>query len=335
MNGTLFKFGGFAGPVRGPVYAECMDRIDEINLQRVRWCCDEAGIEPDDLSDALGISHVTIEKFLQGECGLNFNQLQKMAGFFDRGMLFFLNPKPVDESRVLSPHCRTLANQKPDVTLSVTGWVRKVERQREIYLSLREELDAPVPKVRFPKVNARKPAEAAQIIRKWLGLGDRADFDTFRNAIEAKHILVFRSNGYAGDWQIPKNSPVIGFSLYYEQCPVIVVKKQRWESRQNFTLLHELAHLILHQESMMDEESDLLSHETKEREANQFAGCLLVPDRFLDRIPIEEKPEHAGRYDDWLKPCRTQWGGQYGMYSPAAFGCRTNQPRRGERLPEA
>jgi hypothetical protein len=43
-------------------------------------------------------------------------------------------------------------------------------------------------------------------------------------AVEAKGILVFRSNGYAGRWQIAKESPILGFSLYSDACPVIVVK---------------------------------------------------------------------------------------------------------------
>jgi hypothetical protein len=37
--------------------------------------------------------------------------------------------------------------------------------------------------------------------------------------------MVFVSNGYNGQWQIEKNEPVRGFSLYYETLPIIVIKK--------------------------------------------------------------------------------------------------------------
>jgi Zn-dependent peptidase ImmA (M78 family) len=58
---------------------------------------------------------------------------------------------------------------------------------------------------------------------------------------------------------------------------VIVVKKQYWDTRQTFTLMHELGHLLLHKPSSIDDEHDLQSHQGHEREANAFARYLLIP----------------------------------------------------------
>jgi Zn-dependent peptidase ImmA (M78 family) len=184
-----------------------------------------------------------------------------------------------------------------------------VERQRELYLALREDLHAEdYPAYKPIDVNAHQPAAAAAVVRSWLGLGQINTFDQFRLAVEAKGILVFRSNGYAGRWQIAKESPILGFSLYSDVCPVIVVRKSRAETLQTFTLMHELGHLILHRTSSIDDDADMYSRVGHERDANAFAGHLLVPDAFLSQIRDEERPAAVEQYDTWLTHFRQRWG---------------------------
>lgn len=187
--------------------------------------------------------------------------------------------------------------------------IERVERQREIYLSLREDLDdANLPRFEEPDLPRDNPAEAARLARRWLGLGDDNTFDSYRAAVEARGVLVFRSNGYNGKWQIAKESPILGFSIYSPDCPVIVVKKQTYESQQSFTLMHELGHLLLHRSSSIDDEQDMQSHQGNERDANAFAGHLLVPTAFLARVDDLGRPRQVTEYDEWLRPLRRQWG---------------------------
>jgi len=126
--------------------------------------------------------------------------------------------------------------------------------------------------------------------------------------MEAKGILVFRTNGYNGPWQIAKESPVAGFALYDEKCPVIVVKKMSSDAPQAFTLMHELAHVLLHKTSWIDDETDLRATQGREQEANLFAGLVLVPDHFLDSISDQTRPADVAMFNEWLKPQRKVWG---------------------------
>jgi Zn-dependent peptidase ImmA (M78 family) len=126
--------------------------------------------------------------------------------------------------------------------------------------------------------------------------------------VEAKGILVFRTNGYNGPWQIAKESPVAGFALFDEQCPVIVVKKMATDAPQVFTLMHELAHVLLHQTSWIDDEADFSSTQGREQEANLFAGLVLVPDHFLASISDAERPAEVSEFNEWLKPHCKAWG---------------------------
>lgn len=286
-----------------------MERIQSINPDRIAWCCADLGITPEQLAAETGISAATMEHVMAGEDGMTFNQLRKLAGHFGRGVLFFIEEGPVDEAQVHSPQFRTLANQKPELSAKLKALIERVEKQREVYLSLREDLDAADrPQFTPPHLSADNLQEAARIARQWLGLNEQNDFDSYREALESRGVLVFRSNGYNGKWQIAKENPILGFSLYDETCPVIVVKKQDWDTRQSFTLMHELGHLLLHKTSSIDDERDMESHRGHEREANAFAGYLLVPDAFLASINDAERPDEVSQYDHWLAHQRKAWG---------------------------
>ena len=286
-----------------------MERIQSINPKRIAWCCADHGITPSDLAAELGIAAASMERVMAGQDGLTFNQLRKVAAYFGRGVLFFLEEGPVNEVQVHTSQFRTLANQKPELSTKLKVLIERVEKQREIYLSLREDLDD-TDQLWFspPDLPPQDPREAAGLARQWLNLTEENSFETYRTAVEAQGILVFQSNGYNGKWQIPKDNPVIGFTLYDPTCPVIVVKKQTWESRQSFTLIHELAHLLLHKTSVIDDEQDLQSYQGQEYEANAFAGHLLVPDSFLKDFLDTERPDEVSEYDAWLAQPRRAWG---------------------------
>jgi len=286
-----------------------MERVENVNPARILWCCDDRGMPVEQLFSDLSIPQSNLAMVLEGKAGLTFNQLQKIANFFGRGVLFFLDDDPVDEERIHSPQFRTLANQKLDLSPKTKALIERAEKQRAVYLSLLEDLDAEyMLNFRPPTLERRDPVLAARVARDWLGLGDTNNFDSYRSAVETKGILVFRTNGYAGKWQLPKDNPIFGFSLYDERCPLIVVKKLDVEVRQNFTLIHELGHLLLHRASSIDEELDLYSHSGQEREANQFAGHLLIPDEYLREINDGERPVHVYEFDHWLEEYRKAWG---------------------------
>jgi len=181
-----------------------MERLSSINPDRIKWCCDDRGLAPEDLATELGFSPSRFEKVLTGQEGLTFNQLRKLAAYFNRGVLFFLEKDPVNASRVYSPQFRTIANQKPELSPKVKSLIQRVEKQRDLYLGLREDLDEDE-QIRFspPALKLGKVEQSAAVVRKWLGLSGDNDFASYRAAIEAKGVLVFRSNGYSGPWQIP------------------------------------------------------------------------------------------------------------------------------------
>ncbi|NKC13701.1 MAG: ImmA/IrrE family metallo-endopeptidase [Gammaproteobacteria bacterium] len=286
-----------------------MERLTDINPARIAWCADQIGLAPSDMASELGISANTISRLLDGEGGVTFRQLRQISKYFGRSVFFFLESTPVRDETAYTPQFRTLANQAPEIAPKVWKIIRQAETQRERYFGLLEELRvSEIPVFEPPDIADRDVTGSARVARKWLGIDRENSFDTYRESIERVGILVFRSNGYNGQWQVPKESTMLGFSLYQDTCPVIFVRKQVAEARQTFTLTHELGHLLLHHKSAIDSERDFESDDTDEREANQFAGAFLVPDAELVLIGTASVPDEPADVDDWLKPIQQRTG---------------------------
>lgn len=287
-----------------------MDKV-KINSSRLQWCCDMLGINLLGLSHELGIAYHTLERVMDNEAALSIRQLSKVATFFNRSLLFYLEPAEVQEEKIYSVQFRTINNQKPIHSPKLRAFIERVEQQRRIYLSLLEDLGEEIIADWYPRQLGLSDLANQQItanVRGWLGLGDTYSFDDLRYAVESKGIMVIVTNGYKGQWQIDKQNPIRGFSLYYETLPIIVIKKQRSKGAQAFTMMHELAHLLLHKESMIDEEEDFYSYQGKEKEANEFAGNILVPNDFLSHIDLDALGKlRIEEYDNFLKEFKKHW----------------------------
>lgn len=277
-----------------------IEKITAINLNRILWCCQDLGITLSDLASELKINHKTLED--TAKKGLSYNQLQKIADFFGRGVLFFLSENDVIEEHAHSAQFRTVANRKHNVSRKVRTLIELAERKRELYLSLLNDIDAEKNDFFPPELVQNEVNEFYKAVHSWLDLPTQRSFDTYRSAIEKKGILVIRSNGYNGAWQVPRNSDIMGFSLYFEKLPVIFVRKCDYPARQVFTLFHELGHLLLHKSSYMDDQLDLQQNSGIEQETNDFAGNILLPKEILSEISNTSIPENFDDFAEWLMP---------------------------------
>lgn len=290
-----------------------MERAQNINPQRIVWSCEEFGITPDILSTQLKISRENFNKTLNGEDGITVNQLRKIARYFERGLLFFLEEEPVNEETIHSPQFRTLNSQKPFLSPELKVLIERIEKQREIYLNLLDDLGIEEEfdwnRFRLPSNSIQDIKQSANRIRNWLGFTERETFNSYRSKVESKGIFVFLTNGYRGKWQIAKDDPVRGFSLFYPKYPIITIKKQQSERPQTFTLIHELGHLLLHRDGFIDENEDLYSNQGKEKIANEFAGNVLAPDEYLRQIDLDGFPyDEISVCDDYLNEYCQRWG---------------------------
>lgn len=266
------------------------EAISHINFRRIEWCCRDANTSLEVLCSALKIP---LAKLQQGP--LTYNQLKKVAKHFGYSPLFFLEKGLPQSESIHSPAFRTLADQSADQSVrmdtKLNKLIKQVEWHRDIYISLQEDLEEPT-SFQPPRLSGNIEQKSA-IVREWLGLStnSRYDFADYRELIESKGILVFKSMGYNGPWQF-KNENVAGFLIQHPKVPAIFIRKTSYPM-QTFTLFHELGHLLLHDTSCFDSEQNLASNTSRriEREANQFAGDCLVPPSLLKDIWIPKNPE--------------------------------------------
>jgi Zn-dependent peptidase ImmA (M78 family) len=119
---------------------------------------------------------------------------------------------------------------------------------------------------------------------------------------------------------------VAGVFIRDEIFPVIMVNSREPRVRRRFTIAHELGHYFLaHERTTFTEPGDDLQ---LEREANRFAGCLLMPAPWLKR--------HWKTYAGNRENRESVVAGLYGV-SPAALRVRLGElglSRKAGRLKE-
>ncbi len=145
-----------------------------INFSRLQWCFDHYNVEtlPKKLS--------FVEKKLEQENpSFTMRQLEDIAHFFGRSLTFFINPNEVKEEKIFSLQFRTLNNQKNNLSIKIQKLIERVEKQREIFISILEDLEEPIIKDWTNYKNINDPLK----IRKWLCLDENNDFDTLRKQI--------------------------------------------------------------------------------------------------------------------------------------------------------
>ena len=290
-----------------------IERITEFNRERILWCCQQNAVTVEELSDELDIKIAPLYAALFEDKGLTIRQFQKMSEYFHRDLLFFFEQGMVNEASVDSAQFRTINNQKPSLARKIKILVKRAEEQRKVFIDLLEDdedyMNTNWTRNRIQRTEQETVKAFAGRVRTWLNISEKNSFETYRNALEKSGILAFVTNGYAGKWQIQKESAVRGFSLYFDLYPVIVAKKQDSPAAQCFTLMHELGHLLLHRTSSIDEEQDLCNYQGQEKESNEFAGNVLVPDYLLNRINLTSFPySNVNEYDNFLSIHRKAWG---------------------------
>lgn len=286
-----------------------MATIGSVNIDRIEWCLNDRQTTIEELAAETGIEPEKIRSVLHGNERLSLGQLKSIAKFFNRGLLFFVAKGDVKEERLRTAGFRTLANDYPKVDPEIKSLMERVERQRQILINLKEELGEDEPlEFRPPHLPSNNLKEAAAASRRWLSLNGECSFVDYRRAIESKGALVFLSNGYLGPWRIPPESKIAGFSIFHQNLPIILVRKDDAPARQLFTLIHELAHLLIHSRGSIDTEDNFYATSGKERAANAFAGYFLVPDNFLLEIEDRVRPTSPDQFDSWLRAPSVRWG---------------------------
>jgi Zn-dependent peptidase ImmA (M78 family) len=219
-------------------------------------------------------------------------QLRKLSRIYNQTFAaFYLPNPPKSDIPALNDYRRqagtTLVRLSPELALDIrTAWER-----RGIVLDLYEEQgETPAGFDATTEVTS-EPEQTGIEIRGLLSISyekqsswrdPRIAFNNLRGAIESLGVLVFQSTNVSV-------SEVRGYSLSQSPLPVIVVNRKDSYSARNFTMLHELTHIMLHVGGLCDlvANGELPPEESKaEVFCNRVASAVLLPKDSLLNEPV-------------------------------------------------
>ncbi len=264
-----------------------------INPDIVEWAISRYSLNLEEISRRMNINTNSIESWLSKEKIPTLNQIQKLANALriPQGYLFLSRPPEEEvkipdfrtigsiENKVISPELRDVVNS----TKRKQSWLKK-------YL-----IQEGIPPLEFiGKFNKDSSVmDVATSIIQTLNIDTKlrkkcSDFEAFFRAIvkrsELNGVSVIR-RGYPGEFKTRKISEkeIRGFALCDQYAPFVFVNTNDSIAAQNFTLIHELAHIWIGEEGISNVPLNRASRYNNETEnlCNQIAAEVLAPDKMV------------------------------------------------------
>jgi Zn-dependent peptidase ImmA (M78 family) len=264
-----------------------MESVTGVNPRMYIWARQSVGLSQEDFATKLKRKHSEIQDWEAGITAPSYAQLEKIAYEVCKRPLasFFLpdpptEPTPEVEFRTLPSF--EFAKLQPNTYIHI-------RKAHAFQLSLEELFDGQktldmqlIGQIKGATPTATLQQQASRV-RNWLGISmeeqsswktDDLALKKWRTAIEAKGIFVFKESF--------KQDDISGFCLSRSDYPVIYLNNSTTKTRQIFSLLHELAHVLMEVNGLTKFEKtyiqDLPSHEQKiEQACNALAAEILIP----------------------------------------------------------
>jgi Zn-dependent peptidase ImmA (M78 family)/DNA-binding XRE family transcriptional regulator len=241
--------------------------LRQIIPERIREAREARGYTRETFADALGITPQAVGQYEVGQHAPGPEVMSTIIGLTAQPPAFFTADRPAVRERFGAPFWRSLARMKRADRLKIA---RRLEWSADVVAYIERFIE--LPPTRFPSI--AMPADfndfealeiAAESVREAWQLGS-LPIEHMAPTLESNGIILIKEQVRCEDmdavsrWQAGK--PYILLSADKNSLP-----------RENFDLAHELAHLLCHPH--IEVTSDNLP--SIERQANYFAGALLLP----------------------------------------------------------
>ena len=269
--------------------------IAGLNRAVLTWARERSGLTVAQVAEKLGKDPEVVAGWEVGPSGPTYPQLEKLAyDVYKRPVAIFFFPEPPAELDV-DQSFRTL----PDAEIAgLSPQTRyRVRQARAMQLALYELNDGRNPAgslvFRDIVVSLDSPGQAAAYVRDYLGVSLDVQQTTWRtvadalrgwrDSVENRGVFVFKHTF--------KQRDVSGFCLHDPEFPIIYVNNSTPETRQIFTILHELGHLLVGSSGITKVDDHFIAGLTGRARAielfcNRFAAEVLLPAASLARLSL-------------------------------------------------
>ncbi len=247
-----------------------------VNLARLRL---SKGYNQTEMAQSVGLSRPAYIAIESGKSEPRTNNLLKIAEVLGVNLQDLFAPVPEFSSlkfRTNKKYTLRDINKRQQIIAEFSLWLND-------YNDLCNLLNHNI-KNKINKLNFRSPKEAAEGFRKELGLSNDSVVLNICSLLEKAGIKISLIKSDIDSF--------FGFSINEDDGgPAICVNTSEKISieRQIFTIAHELGHLLLHKESYRQEDEE---NEELEKEANQFAGYFLMPNKYFIEMWNSNKGLH-------------------------------------------
>jgi Zn-dependent peptidase ImmA (M78 family)/DNA-binding XRE family transcriptional regulator len=245
------------------------------------WARETRGFTAAQAAEAIGVKPARIEQWESGKQKPTVGQLRKLAQVYKRSIgLFFLPERPdSEEIESIRDFRRMTDPDAEDLSPALRLEIRLAQERRIEAIELAAELGESLPTFGLTGALDDDPSRIASEIRDALKVKPRDQFgwsdgyeafNSWRAAVEPLGVLVFQTGGKPAYKVSPQE--IRGFSLSEDPLPVIVVNSGDAITARCFTLMHELAHIVLRAGGLCD-----LHDSGIEAYCNRVAAAVLVP----------------------------------------------------------
>ncbi len=271
-------------------------RASAVNGRVLTWARERAGLSLVQVAARVKRDPDTISAWEAGTQFPTYHQLEILAeSLYHRPVALFFLPEPPDE-----PPPQRQFRTLPDFEVeALSADTRLALRQATAYQESLRELTGginPVPKQILKDLRAAPDANVEELalrVRDYLGVSlatqvawhdAREGMAEWRTAVEQAGIFVFKRS--------LKQREISGFCLSDDTFPLIFINNSTPFTRQTFTLLHELAHLLFGVSSITKLDPKFADEfigatRTVEVACNRLAAEVLLPRTAVDWSKLE------------------------------------------------
>lgn len=263
------------------------------------------------LEAASGAAHIPAEKIEAWEAGVDgpsIPELKKLANAYKRPLSVFFLPEPPQDFQALRDFRRLSDMGEQAYSRALAYEIRAAQERRAVAVDLIETLGDDVAKWDIDATTKSNPDEVANQVRARLGItmvqqsrwGEPAKaFRAWRDAIEAAGVLVSVLGGAHHQVDVAE---VRGFALADRPLPMIVVNGKDRTNGRIFTLMHELAHVVLGV-SAIENEIEVGAQmpapvRTIETFCNRLAAAILMPRESITAEPLAIGKNARSEWDE-------------------------------------
>ena len=243
------------------------------------WARESLGLSLADVASMMKRSEEEVASWESGDGTPTYPQLEKLAyQIYKRPVAVFFLPAPPDEI-LPQREFRTLPDAEMGRLLRDT--YLQIRHAHAYQLALSELFEGKNPLERkiwksvslTPEISVSN--QVAQI-REYLSIpletqiswrSEEQALKEWRKAIEESGIFVFKAAF--------KQKDISGFCLFDDQLPVIYLNNSTTKTRQTFSLMHELAHILLGINGLSKFDASYVQHlPTREKAIEQFCNAI-------------------------------------------------------------